>query len=192
MATIPHWNSFLSDGSWDTCALGGFWLPGVASVDVKFPSGIDFQKPRGKRGAKFKDIGDEPAKIKITLQISQYAELRAMPEIIRVLRPRGASLHDPLEIVHPNPNAWGVAVVVIEDIESPQPSAVEGWTLTINALEWLPQPADLVAQTNKPKSKADADAWAPFVDRDVGNTDDGVAGSGLPSRNSAATRNLGL
>ena len=188
MAEIPHWNHpDTPTGTWDDVVLGGLRMPGVCKVDISFPSGIDFQKPRGKKGAKLKDIGDEPAKLTITVQLTERTELLLLPDVIKRLRPRGASLHDPLEIQHPWPNAWGITTVVVEDIDAPQPDAIDGMIITINALEWLPQPEETVAQKTKPQGTADADAqaWAPFVDDDV-------AGTGVPSKNDSAQRNLDL
>lgn len=193
MAEIPHWNDQdeqavrETQGSWDVCYLGGSDLPGIARVDVEYPCGIDRQKPRGKRAAKLRDVGDEPMRIKIRLQITTRNELVALGDTITLLNPRAkGSSRNPLEIIHPNANAWGITVVVLGNIKSSQPTAKDGWIIEIEAFEWNAELQAAQTQSTKPKGTGDdASAWAPFVDDDV-------AGPGVPSNSDAATKHLGL
>lgn len=186
--TLVHWNDAESPaGAWDFVWLGGMLLAGIAKVSVKLSSDLDVKKPQGGTGATIADKGDPPAEIVIELNLANQNELNQLETMRSKLRPKSKSgARDPLEIVHPNPNFWGITAVTVKDIDSPSPDAVGGWNITITCVEWFPAPKKTPKPSKKPKDESSA--WAPYAD-------DGVAGSGYippPSKDGSAVNNLGL
>lgn len=185
--TINHWNDRETGGddSWNLVRLGPAFLY-VAKVTVKLPSQLDVQKPTGAKGATIKDQGDPPAEITIELQLTSRPELDAFEAARPLLRQKAKNgARAPLEIEHPNPNYWGITAIVIKEIDSPQPDAVQGWKITIQALEWKPAPNAVAPAPAKPKAVGDdAAAWAPYVDK--------TATTDSPAKTGAAANNLGL
>jgi len=187
MASIEHWNRPDVYASWDVVFLGGFELPGVARVEVKIESDLDTKKPKGAKQATIADKGDKPSKVTIELVLEDDGDLEKLQAQLTNLRPRSKGAgRAPLEIVHPNPNFWGITAVTVDDVTAPHPDAVEGWVLSISCLEWAPEPVKVDSNTKKkPKGETDVGTWGPFLD-------DGVAGSGNPVANDSALNNLDL
>lgn len=185
--TINHWNDAETGGddSWNLVRLGPKYLF-IAKVNVKLPSGLDVQKPKGAKGATIKDEGDPPAEITIELQLNSRPSLQAFEAAKPMLRQKAKNgAREPLEIEHPNPNYWGITAIVIKDIDSPQPDAVTGWKVTIQALEWKPAPNAVKPAAKKPKAIGDdAAAWAPYVDK--------TAVTDSPAKTGAAAKNFGV
>jgi hypothetical protein len=141
MASIPIWDGSGDDFAWDALILGGEFMPGVPTVKCDVENSLDKKKPSGAQGAKISDEGQEPAQISISLQLINEGDLAALARVLPKIRPpRKGGKRDPLAIVHPNPNILGVESVVIETISMPQPSAADGWVISIGAVEWVPEP----------------------------------------------------
>jgi len=153
MATVRHWQY----GDWDVVILAGEWLPGVASVDISLPAGLDVQKPKGGHGATIRDEGHPPIALKIRLQFDTADELAEFVRLLPLLRPRAkGGARDPMEIVHQGANAVGVTAVVIGDIDIPAPTAVGGLVVEISAVEWFPAPKPAKQGSAKTKQHASA------------------------------------
>lgn len=191
MSSIAHWNRpgiEGADDSWDYVVLGGLFLPGVAKVRVKLQSDLDTKKPKGAKRASIADKGDKPSKISIELQLEDQEDLDMLEAQLVNLRPRSKGAgREPLEIVHPNPNFWGITAVTVDDVDADHPDATEGWRISIECLEWAPEPTAVktAAGKQKPKGETDTGSWGQF-------RDDDVAGSGDPAANDAALNNLDL
>lgn len=185
--TITHWNHETgSDDSWNFVRLANAFL-WVATVDVKITSSLDIQKPKKAKAGGIRDLGDPPKKVKIKLQMDSPEELKAFEKARPLLLARSKNgARDPIAIEHPNANFWGITAVVIDEIDSPSPDAVEGWQITIDALEWQPFPRDVKKQLKKAKDAedADAEAWAPFVSKAIDGNSPALVG--------AARKNMGL
>ncbi len=189
---VAHFNSGESQNNdWDVVILAGQELPGYAKVDVVLPTGLDVQKARGAKGATIRDTGDNPAKVKIRTALEDREELDALQAMVPLLRPRGkTSARDPLTIVHPNANFWGITAICIEEVSSPHPTALGGWEIVIDAIEWLP-PAKVKSQAKSPTDTAQAQ-YMNLSPRD------GILVEGLgpseaersPSKTDAALKNL--
>jgi len=181
-SSVGHWNDESGDDSWDTLFLGGDFMPGVARVDVTLSSDLDIAKPKAGKGATIKDNGDPPAKLKIRLQIVTKDEIDALAQKLSLLRPKAKNgARDPVEIGHPNANFWGINTITITDISSPQPDAVDGWIITIDAVQWFPAPKAVAAASKKPTATGDAAAWAPYVDKKAAT--DKPSATGAPAAN---------
>jgi hypothetical protein len=191
MASVGHWNAPRNEGDdepWDYVVLGGAFLPGTAKVRVKLNSDLDTKKPKGAKQASIADKGDKPSKIDIELTLVDQADLDMLEAQLVNLRPQSKGEgRKPLEIVHPNPNFWGITAVTVDDVDADHPDAAEGWRITLSCLEWAPEPVAVKPGGNKQKPKGDTDigSWGQF-------RDDDVAGSGAPAENDAALENLGL
>jgi hypothetical protein len=186
--TIEHWNRAAIEPVWDVCFLGGIELPGMARVTVKINSDLDTKKPKGAKQASIADKGDKPSRIVIELTLEEDNDLKLLEAQLPNLRPRSQGAgRAPLEIVHPNPNFWGITAVTVDDIDAGHPDPVDGWKIEISCLEWAPEPVKVKGGKGKQKPKGDTDigTWGPFQD-------DGVAGSGNPVANDSAHGNSGL
>ncbi|MBA2724289.1 MAG: hypothetical protein H0U56_15655 [Methylibium sp.] len=164
-------------------------------ISVSLDSDLDVKKPDGARGATINDKGDPPAGVTIELNVDALEELVQLEQLRPYLRPKAkGATRDPLAIVHPNPNFWGINAVTVQRIQSPQPSAIEGWDLTIECIEWFPAAKPTNKNSSKNKTpKDDSSAWAGFADGIAGaqdylrrlspaNTGAATANSGLPNR----------
>lgn len=147
----PDW---VTNESWEVLYLGGERLFGVARVDIKLPSGLDIQKPKGGRRATIKDEGTPPAVLDISIELLPI-ELALFELQIGLLRPRSKNgARDPIEIGHPNARLWGINVVTIGEIDSPQPRAGGTYVCSFTAHEWAPAPTKVKKSKKKPKDKA--------------------------------------
>lgn len=144
MADLTHWNRPGSTGEWDRVKLGGKLLPGVATVEVKAAiAKLDVKKAKGKQKAKQTNEGPENAKVSIRLQLEPDEDLVRLKEVLPILRPsKERKPSEPQPIEHPNCAAADVATVVVENVTWSQPSAVNGWMISLECSEWVPQPKD--------------------------------------------------
>jgi hypothetical protein len=159
---VPDWTK---DESWEILYLSGKRMPGVARVEIQLPSGLEVHKPRGGKKARIKDIGVPPAEIDIELELLP-AEMPALQRVIDLLRPRAASgACKPLEIAHPNAAMWGINIIKIRDIGSPQPGPGGSFTLKLSAYEHVDAPKAVKKPAEKPQSD-DPSEWnvGPLID----------------------------
>src|SRR6185295_2616502 len=85
---------------------------------------------------------------------------------IDLLRPRAAnSARKPLEIGHPNARLWGVNVIKIRQVSSPQPAPGGSFVLKFSAYEHVDTPAKVKKPAAKPESGEPED-WnvQPLID----------------------------
>lgn len=171
---IPDWTR---EPDWDQLYLGGMRVPGVARVQVKLPSGLDIQKPKGGKRATIRDDGDPPAQLDIEIELQPH-EMAEFEGLIPFFRARSKNGRAPLEIAHPNAALWGIGVITIGEIDSPMPRSGGTKLISMKAHEWAPAPVAVKKAPDKPKVDEMA-SWVPY-------TDDGVAGSGFhPSEDPA-------
>jgi hypothetical protein len=171
----PHWNDGSDDSLlWEIITLGGEDLPGIPTVDVSLSRQFDSAKPKGASGATPKDLGEEPAEINVKLHITQQWQIDRLDELVPFLRSKAkGAARPPLEIYYPSVTLWGIRSVVIKSIKLPPPDPVNGMTLELNLLEWVPAPVVTKKSKTKPKAKTtnDAAAWAPFKPTPPGKGD---------------------
>lgn len=159
---MEQWSS-----AYDRLKLGGKDIPGVAHVSVKLTTGVDLQKPRGRKKAKHIDDGDKPARIDIDLELlpEEYTQLQ---QHVNILRPRGKkAARDPLSIVHPKTAFWGIDAVSIGEIHDPAPGPGETVIIKIEAYEWVSAPPEVNKPTKKPKDETDTEAWQGIPFREL-------------------------
>lgn len=138
---IGHWNDYGADDSWDGLRLGGEDIPGTATVECEDSWKLDFQKAKGADGYKVKDEGYEGADVDIRILIHSREQLTELARILPMLRPpKKGSSRQPLEIQHPSAMVAGINAIAVEKIKISQPSAKDGWVITIKAKEWLAGP----------------------------------------------------
>lgn len=127
---------------WDVVYLGGEILPGIASVTVTTAGDIDERKSPGVRLSTPVDKGEKAAKVLISLTVlpSMYDRLREV--IAPILRPQSKTgARQPMEIEHPLCELWGIGVVIVESVTTPNPSSGGTMAVRINCVEWNPAPA---------------------------------------------------
>ncbi len=182
MATVPKW----TDGSWDrpgTLWLGGLIVEAIPDVSVRVRSDIDVKKPQGKRGAKHRDRGDHPRDIKIVLRIRQN-EREFAADLRDVITPASSGdSRGPIAISHPNTDFWKVSAITIKEVDCPMPSSIDDWVWTIQAIEWVPAPAEVgnsnAGKKAKPKDKEAPHNWAADFLNAGSPAKQGAAGKGF-------------
>jgi len=149
-APVPFWDSELTQGldpangnvsPWDTVKLGGWTLPGRASVDSTRGRRIDVKKVKGQHYATLTFNGYDPARITINLSIWTQGQLDMLAAIMPVLEAPPAAYadgtFDALDIVHPSLQLRNITQVLIEEIGSLKASSIKGvWDLKIRCLEY--------------------------------------------------------
>jgi hypothetical protein len=171
--------TWLTSDDWNVLLLGDARMPGVASVEVEMPSGVDVKKPKGGRRARVRDTGSPPAKLRIELTLMPE-DMAQFQRYLPILRPRGANgVMDPISIGHPNARMWGINNVLVDEISSPMPTTGGYLRIKIKAVEWVPAPKAV----KKPKEQPDED-WDK-------QTRDGIdALNERPSQSGAAEQNF--
>jgi hypothetical protein len=158
-------SSWIATEDWETLFLDGKRMPGVAHVDIQLPSGLEVHKPRGKKKARIKDVGVPPAELDIELEVLPE-EMAALERVVNVLRPRAANgARKSLQIAHPNAKLWGVNVIKIRNVGSPQPGPGGSYRLKFSAYEHVEAPTKVKKPAAKP-ANGDPDEWDvdPLID----------------------------
>jgi hypothetical protein len=128
--------------SWDVVVIGGVYWPGIAKVNVKAPSGVDVQKPKGGKRAKIEDNGDPPLDIDITVTLTPAELQEFTSKVVPLLRPRGKTKgKQPLEFLHPMAEVWGISNILVLNADMAHPEPGGTMKVRVRAIEWVPQPA---------------------------------------------------
>jgi hypothetical protein len=130
---------------WDYVIFAGDVCPGIASVDITSPDGLDKKKAKGKRKATISDNGDNPLEIDIDL-ILLPADLEYFREVtLPTLRPRTRTgAREPLSFGHPMAEFWGVQNIIVGTIKSGHPSRGQ-MRVNIKAYEWSPKVSEAIS-----------------------------------------------
>lgn len=141
---------------WNRVLLGSIWLPGVCILSIdKCGRDVDQQKQKGSNKAYSEDSGRNLATGTILVQLpgikgSQY---EAWKQAIATLDPASPTASTgPIEIVHPNTRLRGIATIRIVEINSPAPTAREGYNPVIKWIEYAEKPKEVKKAATK-KSK---------------------------------------
>lgn len=135
---IPGWTTA---AEWNTVILGDVVLPGCCKVKgLKVGIEVETKKAKGSDQATSKDLGLDPAKFHIDVQMneSQWREFQAGLPLWNPRRPGRARA--PVSIVHPWPNTFGIKSIRILAVEGDQPTAKAGANITIQVEEWFDAP----------------------------------------------------
>jgi hypothetical protein len=125
-------NEALNANPWDRLILNNALVPGVSSVRVSPRFVIDLKKKSGKDGGLIVDKGHESARVDIAITIwtpRQWENLQLLLE--QTIRRAGQKLDTKdkakaIPISHPACALWGIAAVVVESAESPEPAPEVG------------------------------------------------------------------
>jgi hypothetical protein len=159
-----------SGSSWDICALGSTFLPGVVTIEnLEVGRDIDVQKRKKKEKARIKDNGLSPVTFDIIIELTgrQWSEwLKILPTI----QPKEGVPRKAFSITHPMVNAYNVQTVYIHKIKCPAPCARKGMRIEIHCGEWIDEVVDV-------PNKGKVPPVDPGGSRDAfGNPNDIVAG----------------
>jgi hypothetical protein len=141
----PFWDD--DPDSWDTALLGGITLPGLARVDgLELGSKWDVKEAPGTDGATETYQGYTPSAFNLVLRIWLADQWASWLSIAKQFRPKpGKERPKPLDVVHPELAAWGIARVVIRKIK---PRKLDGiYEVSFDLLEYFPQPKKTVTKT---------------------------------------------
>lgn len=143
----------------DKVILGGFELPGIARVKPKLSRKLDKKSAANIDGGTIRDKGYLPAKISIKVVWWLPEQEAAWAEIIPIIHPRiRPDRRDPIAISCAACDFWGIYEVVVESIEGPEKGQVEGSSeLTIECVEWAPEPQGQAAGAKSGNNVSDAD-----------------------------------
>lgn len=139
---------------WSGCVLGGHDLAmsgtGVAKVTGKVGVDLDVKKAKSQDGATIEDNGSKNEPLKLVWRFTEK-DWEAAQRIIADINPRKpGARRSPLELKHPRTDIFGLNLVYVENIETPDVEK-EIYTVTIDLLEWTPQPKKTKA-TKTPKA----------------------------------------
>jgi hypothetical protein len=154
-----------TDRDWDTAILGGIILPGIVSVEsLKVGIDVDTKKPKGSDQATSTDNGLEPAKFRIVVWLvthEHWFELQAGLDSWNPRRP--GRQRQPVELLHPLPNTFGIRNVRVLSVEASQPSAKSGMRVVIEVAEWFAAPKATVNKKVKPETARDYPALSEAI-----------------------------
>lgn len=142
-----------------TLIMAGEVWPGIAIVESDVSRAVDLQKKKGDDGANLVDQGYEPAKVKITLTgwlDEQQSELERLLPTIHPRRKGG--IRTPVDIIHAETQLKGIRQIYITRIGPwafGTGAMIGTWSLTIEAVEWFPEPKPAKSQTKKSKTGGD-------------------------------------
>lgn len=135
MPQAPDWTG-TDDQSWDSCIIGGYFLPGRVFVKVVKGGGLATQKGVGLAGAYVKDNGPPPAKITIDILLVNKADLAVWNDTYPNLAPPAPGVPRPShDILHPQTSMAGVKSILIDKITFNPPTAKKGWPIQLECLE---------------------------------------------------------
>jgi hypothetical protein len=154
-ASVPFWDDTLLTlemgaevSAWDQVLIAGLALPGLCTVRSKKHKRIDIQKKKGTDTARMVFTGYDPGEIVVSVRIWTKAQLAQLQQIIPVIRPKtdGKSLKA-LDIYHPSLALVGIHSVVVDTIDTLEPTPVKGiWQMAIHCLEYnKPSDKDVTA-----------------------------------------------
>ncbi len=139
----PYWAEIdqTESASWNTCALGQDYLPGVCVVSAEKGRDLDIKKAKGQDGYTMTDNGMTAGKVTIVMTLATKEDWILWQQIrprIDPNRPGGA--RKPLTIYHPEAQDRGIQNVVVKNIAGSPPTARGGKVITIECSEWFPKP----------------------------------------------------
>ena len=148
--------------AWDYVKLAGDVCPGVATVEIQAPDGLDRKKAKGKKKATITDNGDNPLEIDIEL-ILLPGDLDYFREVtLPMLRPRSKTgAREPVSIEHPMAELCGVRNIIVGTIKIHHPSGGK-MKVTIKAYEWVPSVAGVLSSGKVKTAPRDRQIYAPI------------------------------
>ncbi|MGZ3454446.1 MAG: hypothetical protein ACXWUG_20255 [Polyangiales bacterium] len=144
-AAPPFWND--DPESWDTAVVGGVQLPGLARIDgLELASKWDVKEAPGTDGATETYQGYTPSSFTLLLRMWERDQWTAWLGLVPKFRPRpGKESPDPVEVVHPELAAWGIARAIIRKLKPKKSDDV--YEVSFDMLEYFPQPKKSVTST---------------------------------------------
>ena len=138
MSSIPFWES--SPLLWDTVTIGGYTLPGVASLKGDITRRVETANVVGEDGTRATDLGYGGAQVTVTLQLWQQAHLDAYTQIAEHIRPRLGGKPDALDVLHPALAAVGIRSLIVFRLGLPEKTQQKGvYEVQIELQEFVPQ-----------------------------------------------------
>lgn len=135
-------NGQASGSSWDTCALGTSFLPGVVTIEnLEVGRDIDVQKRKKKEKARLRDNGLSPVTFDIIVELTGAQWFKWL-EMLPLLLPKEGVPRKAFSITHPMVNAYGVSNIYIHKMKLPAPSARKGMRIEIHCGEWMEEEID--------------------------------------------------
>lgn len=152
-------NGQYAGSSWDICQLGTVYLPGIITIeDFEYGQDIDIQKRRKKEKPRIRDNGLAPCAFTIKCEIKASQWLEWQQKLPSIQPRRAGAVREPLNIVHPLPNTYGVTTIYVHKIKQPPPSARKGGIIEIRVAEWFEEEKETKGPTKK---KANTSKYAP-------------------------------
>jgi hypothetical protein len=138
MSSIPFWED--SPGLWDTVTIGGYTLPGIASVKGDVTRRVETANVVGEDGTRATDLGYGGAQVTVTLQLWRQADLDAYVQIAEHIRPRLGGKPDALDVLHPALAAVGIRSLIVFRLGLPEKTQQKGvYEVQIELQEFVPQ-----------------------------------------------------
>lgn len=154
--SIPDWSDSFEGEEWEVLVLADKFVPGVVLVDANVPDPRDKTKGRGAKRAKTADDGDHLVELVAKVTLTTVEEARDFFDNIAPLlrKANKDGSRDPLKISHPMAYFWNISAVTIGKISTPSPDSLNGWVITFEMTEWVPEAK--VAKPAKPEPQGDS------------------------------------
>jgi hypothetical protein len=148
MSSIPFWED--SPRLWDTVTIGGYTLPGIASVKGDVSRRVETANVVGSDGTRATDLGYGGCQVTVTLQLWEQAHLDAYVDIAGHIRPKATPLDaqgqpisqapQALDVLHPALAAAGVRSLIVFRLGLPEKTQQKGvYEVQIELQEFVPE-----------------------------------------------------
>lgn len=158
MAAQPGWEvEGLEAQAWNFCWIGEDLLPGIVEVTSSKSRAVDQHKPKGTDGKNLEDEGYDGGKVTIRITIANEEQWQEYQKLLPKLDPEQlGGLKRPQEIIHPEPNAKGIKVIYVKEINGGHPSSRDGKVETLECLQFFPAlKKKKTSKTPKERGKSD-------------------------------------
>lgn len=132
-----------STALYDVLVLNGRRVPGISRVKVVPKMRIDVPKTVNHDGGPTIERGHEAARVDITIRYWTPSQWVKLQEVLRAIwRPPGKPVPDgnkkAVLISHPAcAPPWNISAILLESVESPEPSSEGGWVIKIKAVQYI-------------------------------------------------------
>lgn len=128
---------------------------GVVAVTVK-PGGLkeDSAPIKGGDGAERTFLGYDDAQVTVELTLWLPEELSKLKSFAKLYRNRRGRPAEPLDVIHPATERWGIRSVYIYELEERPYNPKDGYQLTLQLREFQPTTTRTTKKTSPINSKA--------------------------------------
>lgn len=124
--------------AWDTVTIAGNLFLGLASIKGKTGNDVEKKKHKGRDGHRVTDKGAEASEFQIVFRYWDRATWASWCQVLAAIDPqRPVEQRTPVDVTHPALVQRRINRVYVKAISFPEQGR-EGWTVTVDVIQWLP------------------------------------------------------